>query len=153
MKFKLTPTLKITLLLLVLCLVYLYFTVYFEGADPTNWVATKVNSSVKYTGPGSLPTTIGTLPGLKLASNLNTCSITKPNANINDSSITNILTNTGSDTTGNSPNKVCGSYKSIVLPGSTTAGNLICDMSGTSSKFTGICNSGDGKNFYLVAGP
>lgn len=73
MKFKLTPTLKITLLLLVLCLVYLYFTGAFEGFTGTATSFDQLNPNEEISNSGTpriknstgWTTISGTLPGNK----------------------------------------------------------------------------------------
>lgn len=136
-----TPIIAYIIFVLFVCIFYLYFTMYFEGAQAAPWEV-KTQSEKQYDIP---PAEAGTLPGLVATKNLSS-SCTGIDA-------TNKLNKATTDFTKIGDKVTCGKRQPILLKGATATSNLSCSMSrgSTNKKFNGICSKDGKNNYYLVS--
>ena len=162
MKFKLTPALKIAILLLVACLAYLWVTVYFEGAGtPVPAATTYQVSSMSLAKDLQIPNSAGTLPGVNAQLKGSCVDISKDNKLIKPPK------NEFGQHTPTADNKfMCGVKKPFTLPNSSSAAELPCTLyrgetikgkttnAPTFTNFKGICSDGNTtspKYFYVTS--
>jgi hypothetical protein len=144
------PILGYIIFVLFICIFYLYFTMYFEGAQATTWIAKPIDIT-KDIKQYNTRLTEGDLPGKPANKNLQ--------ASCAGIDKTNKLIRTFSDgiTTVNNV-KICGTQKNISFDNGKTMTKLYCTMSDKSINkgFNGICNidpSGKENKYYFVSSP